>query len=246
MCLHPFEKQHANLEAPPWIIDCGFERKKDGWESRASPSGLLLLFTATRQNKGRGGERGLLATMSDGGGRRRVMLKVVVIGNSGVGKTTLMHRWVNDRFAQNYRSTIGCDFYTKTIDCGEDGDEKQPVSMQIWDTAGGERFKSLGRAFYRGVDVCILAYTQGDLGAWDGVEQWRKEMMEHNNGLYNFVVVETKNDLNKDIQVSEKLRKKAKSYCEQLEFPFFSTSSKNDIGVDQAFRCAAKGMSFFY
>ncbi len=74
-----------------------------------------------------------------------MLLKVIILGDSGVGKTSLMNQFVNDKFSKQYKATIGADFLTKEILI----DDKL-VTMQIWDTAGQERFQSLGVAFYRG------------------------------------------------------------------------------------------------
>ena len=83
--------------------------------------------------------------------RKKNILKVIILGDSGVGKTSLMHRYVSDKFSQQYKATIGADFLTKEVSM--DGDKV--ATMQVWDTAGQERFQSLGVAFYRG---CLL-YT---------------------------------------------------------------------------------------
>ncbi|KAJ4878612.1 Ras-related protein RABG3a [Raphanus sativus] len=74
--------------------------------------------------------------------RRRTLLKVIVLGDSGVGKTSLMNQYVHNKFSQQYKATIGADFVTKELQIGD-----KLVTLQIWDTAGQERFQSLGAAF---------------------------------------------------------------------------------------------------
>ncbi|XP_003375392.1 GTP-binding protein YPT7 [Trichinella spiralis] len=83
--------------------------------------------------------------------RKKVLLKVIILGDSGVGKTSLMNQYVNKRFSNQYKATIGADFLTKDVVVDD-----RFVTMQIWDTAGQERFQSLGVAFYRGADCCVL------------------------------------------------------------------------------------------
>lgn len=83
--------------------------------------------------------------------RKKVLLKVVILGDSGVGKTSLMNQYVNKKFTNQYKATIGADFLTKEVIVDD-----RVVTMQIWDTAGQERFQSLGVAFYRGADCCVL------------------------------------------------------------------------------------------
>merc|ERR1712167_311499 len=85
--------------------------------------------------------------------RKKVLLKVIILGDSGVGKTSLMNQYVNKKFSKQYKATIGADFLTKEVLI----DDKL-ITMQIWDTAGQERFQSLGVAFYRGADCCVLVY----------------------------------------------------------------------------------------
>jgi len=93
---------------------------------------------------------------------RMKLLKIVILGDSGVGKTSLMERYVNERFVQQYKATIGADFLSKEIAI----DDKL-VNMAIWDTAGQERYQSLGPAFYRGADACLLVYDVTDLKSFD-------------------------------------------------------------------------------
>lgn len=83
--------------------------------------------------------------------RKKVLLKVIILGDSSVGKTSLMNQYVNRKFSNQYKATIGADFLTKEVTVDD-----RSVTMQIWDTAGQERFQSLGVAFYRGADCCVL------------------------------------------------------------------------------------------
>eukprot|EP00659_Diplonema_papillatum_P023464 gene23464-biopygen22501 len=82
---------------------------------------------------------------------KKCILKVIILGDSGVGKSSLMNQFVNNKFDSRYKATIGADFLTAPIDI--DG---QLVTLQIWDTAGQERFQSIGSAYYRGADACML------------------------------------------------------------------------------------------
>ncbi|ELR23442.1 Ras subfamily protein [Acanthamoeba castellanii str. Neff] len=85
--------------------------------------------------------------------QKATVLKVVLIGNSGVGKTSLMQQYVNKSFSLHYKTTIGADFLMKDLFV-----EDRAVLLQIWDTAGQETFRSLGSAFYRGADACMLVF----------------------------------------------------------------------------------------
>mmetsp|Transcript_19464 Transcript_19464/g.47867 ORF Transcript_19464/g.47867 Transcript_19464/m.47867 type:complete len:103 (+) Transcript_19464:54-362(+) len=99
-------------------------------------------------------------------GRRKVdILKVIILGDSGVGKTSLMNQYVSKKFTNQYKATIGADFLTKEVTI--DG---RVVTMQIWDTAGQERFQSLGVAFYRGADCCVLVFDLTVPKTFDSLE----------------------------------------------------------------------------
>ncbi|KAJ7333391.1 small GTPase superfamily, partial [Mycena albidolilacea] len=96
--------------------------------------------------------------------------KVVVIGASGVGKTSLRGQYISSRFSTSYRATIGADFITKTLPAPPSAPDES-ITLQIWDTAGQERFSSLASAFFRGADAAILMY---DVTAPDTLYALRK------------------------------------------------------------------------
>jgi len=124
----------------------------------------------------------------------RKLLKVVILGDSGVGKTSLMNQFVNRKFQSQYKATIGADFLTKELEV--DG---RPVTMQIWDTAGQERFQSLGVAFYRGADCCVLVYDSNDERTLQSLDSWRDEFLRQagpsDAEAFPFVVLGNKVDV---------------------------------------------------
>eukprot|EP01084_Bolivina_argentea_P010894 20326_1 len=170
--------------------------------------------------------------------RKKVLLKVIILGDSGVGKTSLMNKFVNDKFSKQYKATIGADFLTKEILI----DDKL-VTMQIWDTAGQERFQSLGVAFYRGADSCVLVYDITDQKSFDSLDLWMDEFIAQaaprNPKEFPFVVLGNKSDLAKTKrQVADA---KARSWCKNKnDIPFFETSAKDNTNVEQAFQTVAR------
>merc|ERR1712230_292978 len=108
--------------------------------------------------------------------RKKVLLKVIILGDSSVGKTSLMNMYVNRKFNNQYKATIGADFLTKEVLVNHNGDQRV-VTMQIWDTAGQERFQSLGVAFYRGADACILVFDVTSKKSFDALDTWRDEFL---------------------------------------------------------------------
>eukprot|EP01083_Nonionella_stella_P289686 985831_1 len=120
--------------------------------------------------------------------RRKVTLKLVILGNSGVGKTSLMNRYHSNKFTGQYKATIGADFLSKQLSVTPSASPSSPpsppqnVTLTIWDTAGQERFQSLGKAFYRGADVCMLVYDVTDRKSFEECQKWKEEFDSCVNG----------------------------------------------------------------
>ncbi|XP_034387818.1 ras-related protein Rab-7a isoform X2 [Cyclopterus lumpus] len=121
-------------------------------------------------------------------------LKIILIGSSGVGKSSFMNRYVNHRFTKMYRATVGTDFLSKTINV--DGDA---VTLQIWDTAGTERFQSLGTPLYRAAHCCMLVFDVTSAASFSALEQWRMEFLVQGEPQdpqhFPFIVLGNKTDL---------------------------------------------------
>ncbi|CAI8619039.1 unnamed protein product [Vicia faba] len=171
--------------------------------------------------------------------RKRTLLKVIVLGDSGVGKTSLMNQYVYKKFSQQYKATIGADFVTKELLV----DDKL-VTLQIWDTAGQERFHSLGAAFYRGADCCVLVYDVNIQKTFDTLSNWHADFLKQadteNPDAFPFVLLGNKIDVDggNSRRVTEK---KARDWCASRgNIPYFETSAKESYSVDDAFLCVAK------
>ncbi|TEB19943.1 hypothetical protein FA13DRAFT_1767012 [Coprinellus micaceus] len=168
---------------------------------------------------------------------RSALLKVIILGDSGVGKTSLMNQYVNKRFSNQYKATIGADFLTKSVDV-----EDQQVTIQLWDTAGQERFQSLGVAFYRGADCCVLVFDVNSSKSFQALESWRDEFLiqasPNDPEEFPFVVLGNKVDVDESKrQVSQK---RAMTWCQAKgNLPYFETSAKEAINVEQAFQSVA-------
>lgn len=126
--------------------------------------------------------------------RPKILLKVILLGDSGVGKTSLMSQYVNKRFSAAYKATIGADFLTREVMVDD-----RLVTMQLWDTAGQERFQSLGVAFYRGADCCVLVYDVNSAKSFETLDSWRDEFLiqasPHDPENFPFVVLGNKIDV---------------------------------------------------
>uniref|UniRef100_A0A3P9H251 RAB7A, member RAS oncogene family n=1 Tax=Oryzias latipes TaxID=8090 RepID=A0A3P9H251_ORYLA len=226
--------------------------------------------------------------------RKKVLLKVIILGDSGVGKTSLMNQYVNKKFSNQYKATIGADFLTKEVMvddrlvtmqvelqleasvcvcvcvcvCGVTLEATfkyvfffylMPmhlrhfscvlfllnvffaVVIQIWDTAGQERFQSLGVAFYRGADCCVLVFDVTAPNTFKTLDSWRDEFLiqasPRDPENFPFVVLGNKIDL-ENRQVTTK---RAQAWCQSKNnIPYFETSAKEAINVEQAFQTIAR------
>eukprot|EP00164_Ancoracysta_twista_P000089 GFYU01000127.1.p1 GENE.GFYU01000127.1~~GFYU01000127.1.p1 ORF type:complete len:222 (-),score=76.24 GFYU01000127.1:472-1095(-) len=169
--------------------------------------------------------------------RKKVLLKVIILGDSGVGKTSLMNQYVNRKFSNQYKATIGADFLTKEVMVDD-----RLVTMQIWDTAGQERFQSLGVAFYRGADCCVLVYDVNHPKTFENLDGWRDEFLiqagPRDPENFPFVVLANKIDLDSQRVIT---KKKGESWCaDKGNIPHFEVSAKENINVEQAFQTIAK------
>ncbi|GAA5926256.1 Rab family GTPase YPT7 [Sporobolomyces koalae] len=168
--------------------------------------------------------------------RRKVLLKVIILGDSGVGKTSLMNQYVNKRFSNQYKATIGADFLTKEVVVDD-----RLVTMQLWDTAGQERFQSLGVAFYRGADVCVLVYDVNSSKSFETLDSWRDEFLiqasPRDPENFPFVVIGNKIDVEDSKRMVS--QKRAMTWCQSKgNIPYFETSAKEATNVEQGFQAA--------
>jgi len=168
--------------------------------------------------------------------RKKVLLKVIILGDSGVGKTSLMNQYVNKRFSNQYKATIGADFLTKEVMIDD-----RLVTMQLWDTAGQERFQSLGVAFYRGADCCVLVYDVNSSKSFETLDSWRDEFLVQASPRdpenFPFVVLGNKIDMEESKRMVS--TKRAMTWCQSKgNIPYFETSAKEALNVEQAFRDA--------
>jgi len=169
--------------------------------------------------------------------QKKMLLKVVILGDASVGKTSLMYRYVNQKFDTAYKATIGADFLTKELMI-----DNSLVTLQIWDTAGQERFQSLGPAFYRGADACILVYDVTNPTSFESLEKWKADFLVQSHtpdpDELPFIVLGNKTDLEDQRAVQAR---KAKAWCEQNNIAHhIETSAKESTNVDQAFQVVAQ------
>jgi Ras-related protein Rab-7A len=163
---------------------------------------------------------------------KKQLLKIIILGDSGVGKTALMHQYVSKKFDPRYKATIGADFLSKDVEI--DG---SAVTLQIWDTAGQERFQSLGSAFYRGADACVLVFDVTQQESFSHLTSWMEEF-NIQAGKRDCVLIGNKIDLADKRQVTNRT---AQNWCQKNDdsIKYFETSAKENTGVEEAFLAVA-------
>eukprot|EP00002_Diphylleia_rotans_P002540 TRINITY_DN1159_c0_g2_i3.p1 TRINITY_DN1159_c0_g2~~TRINITY_DN1159_c0_g2_i3.p1 ORF type:complete len:202 (+),score=50.10 TRINITY_DN1159_c0_g2_i3:77-682(+) len=159
------------------------------------------------------------------------LFKLLLIGDSGVGKSCLLLRFVEDSYSDSYISTIGVDFKIRTIEI-----EGKTIKLQIWDTAGQERFRTITSSYYRGAHGIIVVYDVTDADSFTNVKQWLQEIDRYASENVNKLLVGNKNDLAPKRAVEFNA---AKEFADSMGIPFLETSAKNSTNVEQAFMTMA-------
>lgn len=160
------------------------------------------------------------------------LFKLVLIGDSGVGKSCLLLRFADDSFTDSYISTIGVDFRFRTVNI-----DNKTVKLQIWDTAGQERFRTITSAYYRGAHGIIMVYDVSNAESFEHVEEWLMEVNRHASSNTIKLLVGNKADLVSQKAVTEEA---AQKFADQLKISFLETSAKNSTNVEAAFLTMAK------
>ena len=162
--------------------------------------------------------------------------KVLMLGDSGVGKTSLTRRFVQDEFSTSYMHTIGIDFLEKIIEISTNESEKVKVKLQIWDTAGQERFRSLIRPYYRGASGVVLVYDVTDESTFEHLKQWLVSINENISDcqVVHKIIVGNKLDL-ADEGHRRVNKERGNVLAKGCKCSFMEVSAKDGRGVEEAF-----------
>jgi len=167
------------------------------------------------------------------GSTGEVKFKVGLVGESGVGKSCLLVRWVdNDFFTENDKYTIGVDYKFKSVSVKD-----KNVKLQIYDTAGQERFRTVTASFYRGAHGILLVYDITDKESFARVEEWLKEIKNYTPDHTPIIFVGNKSDLDGKRAVDNAT---AKAFADKHNLHFIETSAKEGTNVDEAFMALAE------
>uniref|UniRef100_A0A6G1S7E1 Ras-related protein Rab-3 n=1 Tax=Aceria tosichella TaxID=561515 RepID=A0A6G1S7E1_9ACAR len=155
------------------------------------------------------------------------MFKILIIGNSSVGKTSFLFRYADDSFTSAFVSTVGIDFKVKTVIRKE-----KRMKLQIWDTAGQERYRTITTAYYRGAMGFILMYDVTNEDSFNSVQDWVTQIKTYSWDNAQVILVGNKSDIERDRVISYD---RGKQLADQLGLEFFETSAKENINVKNVF-----------
>lgn len=160
--------------------------------------------------------------------------KVVLLGEGGSGKTSLLLRYTENKFVDKHVSTVQAAFACKKIAL-----ENKQIELAIWDTAGQERYHSLGPIYYRDSHGALLVYDITDRRSFDRVKKWVAELKQMLGDSALLFVIGNKIDLDQTRNVS---KDEANSFAESIDSSYFECSAKTNDGVDELFTTIAKAI----
>ena len=156
------------------------------------------------------------------------ILKMVIIGDSNVGKTKICCKYLYNEFTNDTKSTVGVDLFSKSMLVND-----IKIKLNIWDTAGQERYHSVTTAYYKGSNGCFIVYDITDKNSFDNVEKWYEEVKKIADKDILIILIGNKNDLENEREVTIEMGKKK---AENLKCPFFETSALTNYQIDVAFQ----------
>ena len=157
--------------------------------------------------------------------------QLLIIGDSSVGKTSLITRYTNGTFKEEYLATVGLDYNSK-----DEVFNNETIHIKLWDTAGQERFKSLTQNYLRNADGILLVYDVTTTESFDNLKDWInsiKQNMETKNIFLPLIIVGNKVDMEESREIS---KEDAEKFASENHYKYYETSAKTGDGVDEAIR----------
>ena len=162
-------------------------------------------------------------------------IKLVFVGDTEVGKSCLITRFIKGVFETNLKETTKANYVSKIIEIPE---IRESITFDIWDTNGREKFKSMTRIFYQGAKMAILVYDTTRKESYDNIKNWwYKDIKEHGDPDIVIGIAGNKSDLYEDEEVSEQ---EAREFAESIGAVFSLTSAQNNSGIDELFKDMGK------
>ena len=158
------------------------------------------------------------------------IFKIIIIGNSNVGKTSIINRFTDKEFKDKHLATLGCDFHMKTIMINE-----KMIKIQIWDTAGMEKYQSITKSYYRGAQACLIVFDITNRESFESIDNWIENFNKFSNPNIQKIIllIGNKCDLGIDRKISYE---EAENYSRVNNLLYYETSAKDDINIHEVFQ----------
>jgi len=178
-----------------------------------------------------------VSTVADINGKRKILIhdflfKIMIIGDSTVGKSCIMTRFAKDTYRDNFIMTIGVDFQIRVVNLLD-----EIIKIQIWDTAGQERFRTITESYYRGAHGILVVYDTTDMRSFDSIQRWLQDIKKYASEDVQIILIGNKCDLIENRQISYD---QGKEFANNIHINFFETSAKNSINIEEAFMTMIK------
>ena len=160
--------------------------------------------------------------------------KVVIVGDSSVGKTNLVKRFMNNTFIKDSKATVGVEFMSKTFIVN-----KKVFKVELWDTAGQERYKAITAAYYKGAKGAMIVYDVTSKSTFDNVDKWCNELRMKGSNNINIIMIGNKTDLKDNIVINSDMSQEKGKF---LQIPVMETSALDSSNVKEAFYLLIKKM----
>ena len=166
------------------------------------------------------------------------IFKLILIGNSGVGKSSIIQRFMKNTFEESYKCTIGVDFLMKTLKING-----KTVKLQLWDTAGQEKYKSMVASYYRGANVALVVFDITNHTSFENLPLWIENYYKNGPEQKNIILIGNKKDMEESRKVT---RQEAELFSETNNMMYFETSAKEGDNIEYVFNYAAEKLMEFY
>ena len=166
------------------------------------------------------------------------LFKIILIGNSGVGKSSILQRYMKQTFSPNYKITIGVDFFFFFLKIND-----QIVKLQVWDTAGQEKYRSMISSYYRGAHVALIVFDLTSHTSFEALPLWIENFYKNGPEQKNTILIGNKKDLVEERQVTQE---EAELFSQTNNMIYFETSAKEGNNIDYVFNYTAEKLLEFY
>ena len=167
------------------------------------------------------------------------VIKILLLGDSEVGKSCFLMRYSDNVFVENYITTIGLDYKLKTVKL----DFGKTIKVQLWDTAGQDKYRTIAKNYYKGSHGILLLYDITKITSFENIREWIRDIKEEVSEKAIIFLIGNKIDLTDNRKIS---KEKGEELAEEYKIPFFEASAKSGENVDEVFKALYKKISEVY